>query len=681
MKSKLLLIALLAIIISTGVSAQKTWTGTTSTAWSTSTNWSPAGAPTAADNVTIPSAPSNQPLLSGTTGVCNNLTINAGASLTISGTSANNALLTASGNTIIYGSFSIGSAITHTGTFTAVNVTWASGSSMTGAINGGINVSGNWEFATGSSVSMGYSTVTFTGSNNSTITSNSANSSFYGLVVNKTGGAIVYIGAASTSALAINGPINIGSGAVLNGQANITTILKGNLVNSGNINMGSGTLSFEKTSGTQSIQININDYFNSININTGGTVTISTSYIMQLMGNMTIQAGVLDAGASTIGLFGNWTNNVGTSGFTEGTGTVIFNGGNVHQYCSSENFYNLEVHKAIGGALRVNGTTVTCSHYNWTAGPVDVLNGGTFTANDLTDDAIAGSFYCNANCTINLYNYGGNIDLRGNLYIYGGNFNVYGGNNPSWWPYEGNAAITMSGGVLNFVDQGILIRTDASYTFTNNITGGTIKTAGNFTNGRSDFNPAAGTVELVGSANTNLTMNAGNLYNLAINKATANTVTLATNVTVNGLLTVQSGTFLATGKILFTNGNISVNNGGTLWIENGSVLRVKGTKAITVANGGTLKAIGTSVSKPIITDNAASGHHEFHVYGTISARYAIFEYNHGINIYSTATVDPLNPFDQCTFSYGVDRFLYFSNSQELIIRGANFPTAPVFNNV
>jgi hypothetical protein len=528
---------------------------------------------------------------------------------------------------------------------------------------------------------MGYSTVTFTGSSNSTITSNSANSSFYNLTVNKTGGATVYIGAASTSALTINGVINIGSGAVLMGQANITTILKGNLVNSGNIYMNSGTLSLEKTSGTQNVQINTNDFFNTVNINTGGTVTISTSYMMQLTGNMVIQSGVLDPDGSIIGLFGNWTNNAGTAGFTEGTGTVIFNGGNYHQYCSNENFYTLEVHKAAGGAFRVNGTTVTCSNYNWTAGAIDVLNGGTFTANDLVDDAIAGSYYCNTNCTINLTNYGGNIDLRGNLYIYGGNFNVYGGVNPSWWPYLGNASITMSGGVLNFADQGILIRTDGTYTFTNNITGGTIRMAGNFTNGRTDFIPAAGTVELYGSANSNLTMNAGNLFNLSINKATANTVTLATNATINGVFTVQSGTFLANNKILFTNDYISVSNGGTLSLENGAILRIKGTKAITIANGGTLKAIGTSSSKPIITDNAASGHHEFHVYGTISARYAIFEYNYGINIWSTATVDPLNPFDQCTFSYGVDRFLLFSNNQELMIRGANFPTAPLYNNV
>ncbi|MBK6346603.1 MAG: hypothetical protein IPF68_11845 [Bacteroidales bacterium] len=680
MKKLITLSAIGIMLISTMAFAQKTWTGTSSTNWNTAGNWSPVGAPTASDNVTIPSAPVNQPLISGSLSpVCNNLTINTGASLTISSTMSNEGMLTASGNAIINGSLSL----TGAGTITlkVVNITWGSGSSMVGSISGGIHVSGNWEFSAGSSTSMGFSTVTFLGGTNSTITSNSVNSNFYNLLLSKTEGATVNTSATSTSTLTINGNINIGSGVSLAGQANITTILKGNLINAGNIYMSSGILSLERTSGTQSVQINTNDYFNSVNINTGGTVTISTAYMMQLMGNMVIQSGVLDPNGSTIGLFGNWTNNAGTAGFTEGTSTVIFNGGNYHQYCSNENFYTLEVHKAAGGAFRMNGTTVICSRYNWTAGAIDVLNGGTFTANDVVDDAIAGNFYCNANCNINLSNYGGNIDLRGNLYIYGGNFNVYGGINPSWWPYLGNASITMSGGVLNFADQGILIRTDPTYTLSNNITGGTIRTAGNFTSGRTDFIPAAGTVELYGSANANLSMNAGNLFNLTINKATTNTVTLATNATVNGALTVQGGTLLSNNRILFTTDNISVNNGGTLSLENAAILRVTGSKAITIASGGTLKAIGTSASRPIITSNASSGHHEFQVNGTISARYAIFEYNYGINIWSTATVDPLNPFDQCTFQYGVDRFLLFSNNQELMIRGASFPTAPVYNNV
>ena len=63
-----------------------TWTGTTSTNWNTASNWSPAAVPTAGANATIPSAPVNQPQVNndpGSPAICNNLTIQTGAVLTI----------------------------------------------------------------------------------------------------------------------------------------------------------------------------------------------------------------------------------------------------------------------------------------------------------------------------------------------------------------------------------------------------------------------------------------------------------------------------------------------------------------------------------------------------------------------------------------------------------------------
>ncbi len=66
--------------------ASATWTGTTSTYWNTSTNWSTNAVPTALVNATIPSAPSNQPIVNeapGTPAVCKDLTIASGAVLTI----------------------------------------------------------------------------------------------------------------------------------------------------------------------------------------------------------------------------------------------------------------------------------------------------------------------------------------------------------------------------------------------------------------------------------------------------------------------------------------------------------------------------------------------------------------------------------------------------------------------
>ena len=56
-----------------------TWTGAVSTDWHLPANWCPPYVPTATSNVTIPSAPANQPLISNANAFCQNLSINAGA--------------------------------------------------------------------------------------------------------------------------------------------------------------------------------------------------------------------------------------------------------------------------------------------------------------------------------------------------------------------------------------------------------------------------------------------------------------------------------------------------------------------------------------------------------------------------------------------------------------------------
>src|SRR5690606_32630970 len=59
-----------------------TWTGASSTAWGTSTNWSPAGIPTSSDTVTIPSGAltPNDPTIA-TGAQCSSLTVLAGGIL------------------------------------------------------------------------------------------------------------------------------------------------------------------------------------------------------------------------------------------------------------------------------------------------------------------------------------------------------------------------------------------------------------------------------------------------------------------------------------------------------------------------------------------------------------------------------------------------------------------------
>ena len=76
------------------VTSGKIWTGSTSTNWHTAENWSPAGVPTASDNVTIPDV-TNDPVISTANAAVNGLTINAGAIVDLT-----NRLLTAEGTVI-----------------------------------------------------------------------------------------------------------------------------------------------------------------------------------------------------------------------------------------------------------------------------------------------------------------------------------------------------------------------------------------------------------------------------------------------------------------------------------------------------------------------------------------------------------------------------------------------------
>ena len=63
------------------------WTGSTSSDWNTLSNWVNGTIPVSTSDVTIASSATNQPVISGsTTAVCNSITIDSGASLTISPT-------------------------------------------------------------------------------------------------------------------------------------------------------------------------------------------------------------------------------------------------------------------------------------------------------------------------------------------------------------------------------------------------------------------------------------------------------------------------------------------------------------------------------------------------------------------------------------------------------------------
>ncbi len=156
MKKLSLHLLIVFFLFTNWVLAQKTWTGATSTAWNTAGNWSPGGVPASTDNVVIPSAPANQPAINGTTSpVCNNLTVNSGSLLTISGISAANAQITVAGTATFNGGLSIGGILAKIGKIVATNIVCNSTSTLSAFLGARCEVSGHWTFSSGSSLDFG----------------------------------------------------------------------------------------------------------------------------------------------------------------------------------------------------------------------------------------------------------------------------------------------------------------------------------------------------------------------------------------------------------------------------------------------------------------------------------------------------------------------------------------------
>jgi fibronectin-binding autotransporter adhesin len=89
-----------------GEFAATTWTGSVSINWYTGGNWSAGAAPGNTSNITIPTGLSNYPTISTGTATANNIIIQSGASLTVTGAA-----------------LQISGSITNSGTFTASNGT------------------------------------------------------------------------------------------------------------------------------------------------------------------------------------------------------------------------------------------------------------------------------------------------------------------------------------------------------------------------------------------------------------------------------------------------------------------------------------------------------------------------------------------------------------------------------
>ena len=546
--------------------AAATWTGSASTSWSNASNWNPASVPTSSTDVTVPNV-TNKPVINATA-TCRDMTIQTNSSITIS--SSYN--LTVNGTMAVYGALNMSS----TGDLYVTGTTFFESGSTANITNSGaaLYLSYNLQFGAGSNVQMTNGTVHIWGSLAATELANySSLTQIHALNVAKSTGTSFSIRTGGQP-FTVNSHISNQAGNTFYNYYTGNITLKGNISDYNTdpaygIKWDNGTLIMDGTGPSIGVR-STTCYLKNLTFSQSGTAQLT--YPLTLKGKLRIESGVFYPQAHNITLAGDWENVVGPAAFTEGTTARVTFNGTSHQLCNySETFNILEVNS--GAALRINGSSavVTCAQYDWTAGGIDVL-AGTFTANDLADSGIFGSYWVNPGGVINLTNNDSWVDLNGSMtFTNGGTINVYGGIGTSDWSYGGNANLTMNGpGILDFKNVGINIYNSGTYTLNCSINDwdAEIRTSGSFTCNRSSFAPEQGWLVMYGSTDATLTMSSGSLYGLRISKTVtreeattpqssyitdartgisrevtrANTVNLATNVACAGSLTIEYGT-------------------------------------------------------------------------------------------------------------------------------------------
>ena len=295
----LLLLAAVAPRANAEVDANFSWTGATSIIWSTSTNWSPAGPPGAADTAIFNGAFSNQPTITTgttvgtlwmTTGVAQNVVITSGATLFISG----------------QGILGTGFLVDNPNAFTltiASNLSitnsqaWTNNSGNLFAVNGGVNLGGNALTVNGTGDTLISHPVSGTGSvsdlikdGSGTLTLTAPNTYTGGtavtggtLLVNNTAGSGTGSGAVvvSGSGTTLGGTGIIGGPVTVNAGANIAPGNGGN--NTAILTTGALTLA-----ATSNFRVDINGPiigigYDVLNVASGG-VTITNSNLVVTVG-------------------------------------------------------------------------------------------------------------------------------------------------------------------------------------------------------------------------------------------------------------------------------------------------------------------------------------------------------------------------------------------------------------
>lgn len=638
------------------------WTGNVSSDWANASNWCNGLVPTAITDVVITTGVTNMPAIS-TSVACRNLTINTGATVTLTGTGTLNiaGTLTNNGNFANTGTVNFNGTTgqqTFSGTTTFYNLTVSNNiglllpSSITvandltiasGVLNTNnfnITVTGNWtNNALATAFTAGTGTVTF---NNSTAKSigGTFSTTFNNLTINSTNTITLTVNAVIGGNLSVNAGIldlaaftanRATAGGTLTVANNATLKIGG--TNTYPTNYTTNTLVTASTveySGTN--QTVANQTYGNLRLSSSGGAAVKTfpATAMTIIGNMTSAVGagtsvsytagapitvngnvVIGASTTFIGssfthtVGGSWTNS-GT--FTGGTGTVIFTGaGTTVSGAGVQNFNNLTIAAAMVN-FSAEGLTLSGNLATTGAGSFTQASGGTLTMTG-TGTTITGLSISPDNLTIS-----GTVTTTSSI-ILSGNLSVSGSFTTS------TGTFTMIGASKSILGTGTKIFSILSIT-------GTVTTAVNFNIASGllvygSFTASAGMATF--TANSSLSGTA-NLFNITINS------TFSLQLSANAVLGV-AGALTATGTLNVTSTPNTVNFNGS----GPQTVNAIAYNNLTFSNAGIKTAAGGITVNNDITIGTGT------TFAAVSYTHSIYNnwYNNGAFTPATSTIQIL----------------------------------------
>lgn len=571
--------------------AVKTWSGTTSTNWSTATNWTGGVVPAAGDTVNIPGGLTNYPNISTTVGVTiininststgATLTVSSGGALTVSGLTTVNAggsFIQTGGTATLAGLTSASVVNVSGGTVTStVNLILNSGAVLTqsgGTIHLATNTSttptDSIVIASGATVNQSGGTLSSKdyGAGAGTFNQTGSTALFKvfhdwkpgtGSVFNATAGTVEFpsVGgggpdfATGTRQFA-NLVVDATSDPVFDNVAGSNIPISGNFTNN-NAAYSEGanaTFTFNGTS-SQSItsaSTGTNTTFGNLVIaNTGNTVTLTSN--ITIAGTLAVSSGTFDLAAFTtnrataggsLTVSNNATLKIGgtntfPTNYTTHTlvvaSTVEYSGAN--QTVTNETYGNLKLSSSSGAAAKTFPATALTVAGNLSS----VVGAGTSV-----------SFTAASNIAVN-----GNVSLGASTTFNGGSFShSIGGNWVNSGTFNGDT------GTITFTGSGSAVSGSGTQNF-NNLTvaasavtfsSNSISLTGNLaTTGSGSLSQAAGgTFSMTGSAKT-ISGSGISLDNLSVSGSvsTATSLNLSGNLSVSGSFSASAGTVTMRG--------------------------------------------------------------------------------------------------------------------------------------